>query len=140
MPTRQRQHGRADETGTEAGRHGPPPYLFRFQPRPILGAVGRRERFAEAVAFETHAVSPVHAEVTERLHELCVAGTEAYRLGLVGEKELPAAPWDNARPDGQAPQAPFPPRLVMARYSCSSVSGGVGSGWARSLRKPSSRR
>ena len=34
------------------------------------------ERFAEEVAFETHAVSPVHAEVTKCLHELGVAGTE----------------------------------------------------------------
>lgn len=96
------------------------------------------ERFAEEAALETHAVSPVHAEVTKRLHD--VAGTEAYRLGLAAGKGLPAASWANARADGQAPQAPFPPRLIMARYSCSSVSGGAGSGWARSVRKPSSRR
>ncbi|WP_329238953.1 hypothetical protein [Streptomyces canus] len=42
-------------------------------------------------AFEAHAVSPMHAEVTKRLRELCVAGTEAYRLGLVAGKGLPAA-------------------------------------------------
>ncbi|MFG2030304.1 putative quinol monooxygenase [Streptomyces sp. NPDC048825] len=50
------------------------------------------ERFADEAAFETHAVSPVHAEVTERVHELCGAGTEAYRLGLVAGKGLAAAP------------------------------------------------
>lgn len=54
--------------------------------------VWRYERFAAEPVFETHAVSPVHAEVTERLHELCVAGTEAHRLGLVAGKGLPVAP------------------------------------------------
>ncbi|MEV4229067.1 hypothetical protein AB0J81_18580 [Streptomyces bobili] len=72
------------------------------------------ECFADEAAFE-RAVSLVHAEVTKRLRELCVAGREVYRLGLVAGKGLPAAPWDNARADGQAPQAPFPPRLIMAR-------------------------
>ena len=97
------------------------------------------ECFADEVAFE-RAVSLVHAEVTKRLRELCVAGTEAYRLGLVAGKGLPRRLETTTRADGQAPQAPFPPRLIMARYSCSSVSGGAGSGWARSVRKPSSRR
>ncbi|MBE1602811.1 MULTISPECIES: hypothetical protein [Streptomyces] len=46
------------------------------------------ECFADEAAFE-RAVSLVHAEVTERLHELCTAGTEAYRLGLVAGKGLP---------------------------------------------------
>ncbi|MFJ9026827.1 hypothetical protein ACIRPU_43915 [Streptomyces sp. NPDC102259] len=46
------------------------------------------ECFADEAAFE-RAVSLVHAEVTKRLHELCVAGTEAYRLGLVAGKGLP---------------------------------------------------
>ncbi|MCX4598876.1 hypothetical protein OG819_58460 [Streptomyces sp. NBC_01549] len=49
------------------------------------------ECFADEAVFE-RAVSLVHAEVTERLHELCVAGTEAYRLGLVARQGLPAAP------------------------------------------------
>ncbi|MDH6484239.1 hypothetical protein M2157_000238 [Streptomyces sp. SAI-127] len=97
------------------------------------------ECFADEAAFE-RAVSLVRAEVTKRLHELCIAGTEVYRLGLVAGKGLPRRLETTTRPDGQAPQAPFPPRLIMARYSCSPVSGGAGSGWARSVRKPSSRR
>ncbi|MEV8548032.1 antibiotic biosynthesis monooxygenase family protein [Streptomyces sp. NPDC051572] len=50
------------------------------------------ERFADEAAFEAHAVSPIHSEVTKWLHELCLPGTEAYRVDLIAEKGLPAAP------------------------------------------------
>lgn len=50
------------------------------------------ERFAEEVAFETHAVSPVHAEVTKCSTSSVSRGRNAYRLGLVAGKGLPAAP------------------------------------------------
>ncbi|MEV8546479.1 antibiotic biosynthesis monooxygenase family protein [Streptomyces sp. NPDC051572] len=54
--------------------------------------VWMHELFADEEAFGVHSVSQVHAEVTKRLHELCVAGTEAYRVGQVVGKGLPVTP------------------------------------------------